>query len=95
MTDHDARRNLPESSIPIATRHWAPIVSLLLLAPVIGEVLVGATRITTLFDLVPRIGTWGSAALLIREVVRRHGGAGTRRRDWLCASAACSPVFGC
>jgi hypothetical protein len=50
----------------------APVVALLLLAPVIGEVLFGATRITTLFVLIPQIGTWGCAALIIRDVARRH-----------------------
>jgi len=50
------------------------VITLLLLAPIIGEVLLGVTRITTLFVSLPQIGTWGSAALLIREVVRRRGG---------------------
>jgi len=46
------------------------------LSPVIGEVLFGATRITTLFVLLPQIGTWGCAALISRELVRRT------RRGW-------------
>jgi hypothetical protein len=58
-------------------RQAAPIVTLLLLSPVIAEVLFGSTRITTLFVLVPQIGAWGCAALLIRAVVRR------RRGSWL------------
>ena len=53
------------------------MIVLLVLSPVIGEVLFGATRITTLFVLLPQIGTWGCAALIIRDVVRR------RRRGWL------------
>jgi len=53
------------------------VIVLLVLSPVIGEVLFGATRITTLFVLIPQIGTWGCAALIIRDVVRR------RRRGWI------------
>ncbi len=63
-------------SMPSARRGSAPVVALLLLSPVIGEVLFGATRITTLFVVLPQIGTWGCAALIIREVVRR------RRLGW-------------
>ena len=61
-----------DSSTSSAWRRSAPVVVLLLLSPVIGEVLFGATRITTLFVLLPQIGTWGCAALFIREVVRRR-----------------------
>ena len=57
-------------------RRSAPVIVLLVLSPVIGEVLFGATRITTLFVLLPQIGTWGCAALIIRDVARR------RRRGW-------------
>ena len=53
----------------------APVITLLLLSPFIGEVLFGATRITTLFVLLPQIGTWGCAALIIRDVVRRRRGS--------------------
>jgi hypothetical protein len=58
-------------------RRWAPAVALLLLAPIVSEVLYGATRISVLFVLVPQIATWGCGALLIREAVRR------RRRGWV------------
>jgi hypothetical protein len=61
---------------PSTWRRAAPIAALLLLSPVIAEVLFGATRITTLFVLLPQIGTWGCAALIIRDLVRR------RRRGW-------------
>ena len=64
------------SEAPATRRRAAPVVTLLLLSPVIAEVLFGATRITTLFVLVPQIGTWGCAALIIRDLVRR------RRRGW-------------
>jgi len=65
-----------DSTARSAWRRSAPVVALLLLSPVIGEVLFGATRITTIFVLAPQIGTWGCAALIIRDVVRR------RRRGW-------------
>jgi len=55
----------------------APAVTLLLLAPVVSEVLFGATRLSYLFVLVPQIMVWGCGALLIRETVRRW------RRGWL------------
>jgi hypothetical protein len=61
-----------DSSAPPARHGSAPVVVLLLLSPLIGEVLFGATRITTLFILLPQIGTWGCATLLIREMVRRR-----------------------
>src|SRR6516165_476477 len=64
------------SEAPATRRRAAPVVTLLLLSTVIAEVLFGATRITTLFVLLPQIGTWGCAALIIRDLVRR------RRRGW-------------
>lgn len=48
-----------------------PIITLLFLSPVISEVLYGATRLSVIFVLIPEILTWGCAALLIREFVRR------------------------
>jgi hypothetical protein len=54
----------------------APVITLALLSPVVAEVLFGSTRITTLFVLIPQIGVWGCAALIIRDVVRR------RRQGW-------------
>jgi hypothetical protein len=50
------------------------IVSLLLLSPLIGEVLSGATRMSFIFVLIPEIMVWGCGALLIREAVRRWRG---------------------
>jgi hypothetical protein len=49
----------------------AAAVALLLLAPIVSEVLFGATRVSVLFVLIPQIATWGCGALLIREAVRR------------------------
>jgi hypothetical protein len=54
----------------------APAIALLLLAPIVSEVLYGATRISVIFVLVPQVATWGCGALLIREAVVR------RRRGW-------------
>ena len=61
-----------------ATSRWqrtGPVVTLLLLSPVIGEVMSGATRLSYIFALVPEIMVWGCGTLIIREVVRRWGGS--------------------
>ncbi len=55
----------------------APAVTLAVLAPVIAEVLYGATRVSVIFVLIPQIAVWGCGALLVRYGVRR------RRRGWL------------
>src|SRR5277367_4483922 len=65
------------SSTRSTWQRLAPIVTLLLLAPIIGEVLLGATRLSYLFVLVPEIMVWGCGALMIREAVRRWHGGGT------------------
>lgn len=52
-------------------RYRAPIWTLLILAPLIGEVLSGSTRLSFLFVLIPEIMVWGGGALLCRELVRR------------------------
>jgi hypothetical protein len=54
-----------------------PPGTLLLLAPIVSEVLLGATRISFLFVLIPEIAVWGCGALMIREAVRRC------RRGWV------------
>lgn len=54
----------------------APAFVLALLAPIIAEVLSGATRMSFIFALIPEIMVWGCGALIIREVVRR------RRLPW-------------
>lgn len=53
-----------------------PAFALALLAPIIAEVLSGATRMSFIFALIPEIMVWGCGALIIREVVRR------RRLPW-------------
>jgi hypothetical protein len=68
-------RTMDQASLTRRQR-TAPVITLVLLSSVIAEVLFGATRITTLFVLIPEIGVWGCAALMIREVVRR------RRQGW-------------
>jgi len=62
----------PQPSNEARSSRWriGPIVSLMLLAPVIAEVLYGATRVSVIFVLIPEILTWGCGALLIRECVR-------------------------
>jgi hypothetical protein len=78
MMDHpDSTRVIP---LP-ATTKWrtaAPLVTLIVLSPVLTELLPGIMRVTTLWLLVPEMAVYGLAAVLIREVVRRmHRGWGT------------------
>ena len=54
-----------------------PIVTLLVLSPVIGELMSGATRLSYIFALVPEIMVWGCGTLIIRDVVRRWRGGWT------------------
>jgi hypothetical protein len=51
-----------------------PIAALLLLSPIIGEVLNGATRLSFMFALIPEIMVWGCGTLIIRELTRRWRG---------------------
>jgi hypothetical protein len=60
-----------------APRGLAPALTLMILAPVIAEVLSGATKLSYIFALVPEILVWGCGGLLIRELVRRWGGGWT------------------
>lgn len=57
---------------------YAPALLLFLVAPVVGEILLGATPISRLGGLVPLSAVYGGGALLIRELARR-GGSGWRR----------------
>src|SRR5204863_7232571 len=54
-----------------------PILTLVVLSPMIGEVLFGATRLSFIFVLVPEIMVWGCGTLIIRDLVRRW------RAGWL------------
>lgn len=58
-------------SIAVRPRFAAPIWTLLLLAPFIGELLSGSTRVSVLFVYVPEIMVWGVGALFCRELARR------------------------
>ena len=58
-------------------RGLAPALTLVFLAPVIAEVLSGATRISFIFALIPEMMVWGCGALMIREAVRRWRGGWT------------------
>jgi hypothetical protein len=49
----------------------APAWTLVLLAPLIAEVLPGATRLSAIFVFPLEVAIWGGGALLIREAVRR------------------------
>lgn len=49
----------------------APALTLVLLAPLISEVLPGATRTSSLFVFPMEMAIWGGGALLIRAAVRR------------------------
>ncbi|HEX5472366.1 MAG TPA: hypothetical protein VFW73_10790 [Lacipirellulaceae bacterium] len=49
----------------------APGVSLMILAPIIAEILPGATRFSAIFVLPIEVCVWGGGALLIRSAVRR------------------------
>src|SRR5690606_35960427 len=50
-------------------------LTLVLLSPLVGEVLNGATRLSYIFVFVPQVMVWGCGTLLIRETVRRWGGS--------------------
>jgi hypothetical protein len=67
MNDKHGNQNSPRSGL-------APALTLMFLAPVVAEVLSGATRLSYIFVLIPEIFVWGGGALLIRELVRRWGG---------------------
>lgn len=71
-----------KSGVPLVagSSRWqriGPIVTLLVLSPVIGEVMSGATRFSYIFVLLPEIMVWGCGTLIIREVVRRWQGGWT------------------
>jgi hypothetical protein len=58
---------------PSVFRRMAPAVTLALLAPLIAEVLPGATRLSAIFVFPVEVFVWGIGAVLIREIVRRKG----------------------
>jgi len=50
-----------------------PALTLALLAPLLAEILPGATRFSAIFVYPIQVCVWGLGALMIREVVRRRG----------------------
>src|SRR6185437_2665290 len=58
-------------------RQLAPAFTLIFLAPLIAEVLSGATRVSFLFAFVPEMMMWGCGTLIIRELVKRWDGGWT------------------
>ncbi len=52
-------------------RRIGPGATLLLLAPLVGEVLNGATRLSYIFSFVPQVMVWGCGALIAREAAHR------------------------
>ena len=82
----------------------APILTLLLLAPIIAEVLPGFTRFSVIFVVIPEIMTWGGGALLIREYVRRWnkgwislllmGIALAVAEEWVIQQTSIAPLVG-
>jgi hypothetical protein len=75
---HTTEGVLVASSPPLSRWHrLAPVFTLVILAPVIAEVLSGATRLSFIFVLIPEIMVWGCGALIAREVVRRWQGGWT------------------
>lgn len=65
----------PAGPSPPAATGWRmpPAVALAVLAPVVAEVLFGATRVSVILVLLPQIAVWGCGTVLIRDAVRRRG----------------------
>src|SRR5689334_20748359 len=61
------------SARPSVFRRMAPAVTLALLAPLLAEILPGATRFSAIFVFPIEVCVWGIGAVLIREIVRRKG----------------------
>ena len=60
--------------VGVGRRGTAPAITLAVLAPIIAEVLMGSTRLSFIFVLIPEIMVWGCGALMAREAVRRWRG---------------------
>src|SRR5690242_1528801 len=59
------------------SEHIRAALSLMFLAPMVAEVLPGATTLSSIFVFPIEMCVWGGGALLIREAVRRY------RRSWV------------
>jgi hypothetical protein len=57
-------------------RYAGPIWTLILLAPIVGELLSGSTRLSFLFAFIPETMVWNCGALLCRELCRRWRAGG-------------------
>jgi hypothetical protein len=53
--------------------HYLPVLVLLFLSPVVGELFLGATTVSRLATAIPLIFFYGGGAVIIRELARRHG----------------------
>jgi hypothetical protein len=62
---------MTSAASPSRWKRIAPAFTLMLMAPILAEVLPGATRLSSLFVLPIEVCVWGGGALLIREAVRR------------------------
>lgn len=91
--------------VPVTRRkRIGPILTLLLLAPIIAEVLPGFTRFSVIFVVIPEIMTWGCGALLIREYIRRWnkgwismllmGIALAVAEEWVIQQTSIAPLIG-
>jgi hypothetical protein len=60
--------------VTVRLRPRTPAITLILLAPLVGEVLNGATRLSFIFAFIPQIMVWGCGTLMIRELVNRWKG---------------------
>jgi hypothetical protein len=70
-------------------RRLGPVWTLLFLAPLIGEVLFGATPLSRLPAVLLQVGLYGGAAVLIRELVVRRN----LRQWWLVALGLAYGIF--
>lgn len=55
----------------VKNKNIAPAITLIFLAPLVTEILPGATRLSSLFVFPIQICVWGGGALLIRYVITR------------------------
>src|ERR1700752_845919 len=60
-----------DASSSTSMKRAGPAWTLVLLAPLIAEVLPGATRISMIFVFPIEVAIWGGGGLLIRAAVRR------------------------
>jgi hypothetical protein len=70
---HHEKTSSPTADGKMSVRRVSPVLVLLVPAPVVAEVLFGATPISRLGGLLPDIAVYGCGALLIRELARRRG----------------------